>query len=167
MDKKAEHEKEVLIELISAAKLQIDLSSIETRNPPEPDIHCIDAKGAIYFELSRLLDEEMQRMRLHMMQRAPEPVSFSDYNVKLPERETLKRKIEKNYQTEGKPLELVLYYDNTNWLIGDVPVFYDNFPWHAEHVMLPLCISQNKFQRVWVYERHLKTVLWCYEASIY
>jgi hypothetical protein len=165
MSKKADHEKEVLIELISAAKLNIDLSSIETRTPPEPDIHCIDAQGPIYFELSRQLDPEMQRMRLDMMHRSPEPVSFSDYNVKLPERELLKRKIEKNYQTEGKPLELVLYYDNTSWLVGDFPVFYDDFPWHAEHVMLPICEKQNKFRRVWVYERHLKTVMWCYQAN--
>jgi hypothetical protein len=165
MNKKAEHEKEVLIELISAAKLQIDLSSIENRNPPEPDIHCINAQGAIYFELCRLLDQGMQRMILDMMHSAPEPVSPSNYNVKLPERELLKRKIEKKYQTEGKPLELVLYYDNTNWLVGDVPVFYEDFPSHAEHVMLPLCKSQNKFQRVWVYERHLKTVLWCYQSN--
>ena len=162
MDTKASHEKDVLTEFVSASGSSIEIASIETRTPPEPDLYCVDANGSLYFELSRLLDPEMQRMRLQAMRRAPEQVATSNYNIKLPEREILQRKIEKQYQTKSLPLELLLYYDNTNCLVGDVPIFAD-FAYHAEHVMLPLCTSQKKFRRVWVYERHHKTVLWCYE----
>ena len=164
MGTKSTHERDVLAEFISAAGLLKRIGTIEPRTPPEPDLYCLDHNGPLYFELGRLLDKEMQRMRLQAMRRAPEQVAIADYNVKLPEREMLQRKIEKQYLTESTPLELLLYYDNTNWLVGDVPVV-DNFVHHAELVMRAMCQRQNQFRRVWVFERHRKIVLWCYQGQ--
>jgi hypothetical protein len=98
------------------------------------------------------------------MRQAPRPVSFTDYDVKLPERELLRSKIGKSYETNGIPLELVLYYDNTSWLVGDVPVVAD-FSYHAQHVMKPLIDPQTTFRRVWVFDRHRHEVLWNHSAA--
>jgi hypothetical protein len=163
VDTTGTHEKEVFLEFVRGARLLIDPASIASRPPPEPDIYCVDESGPVYFELGRLLDPEMQRMRLHAMRRAPEQVACADYDVKLPERQMLTRKIAKTYQTGNVPVELLLYYDNTNWLVGDVPAVPD-FAAHAECVMRPPCEIQRQFRQVWVFERHQKTVLWSYRG---
>jgi hypothetical protein len=158
---KSEHERTVFEEFARSALLPIDLASVESRPQGEPDILCLLNGEPVYFELGRLLDQGMQRLKLKAMRIAPQQVSMSDYDVKLPEREMLRTKLTKNYKTFGNPIELLLYYDNENWLVGDVPVFGDDFGWHAEHVMLPLINEiPGRFRRVWVYERHRPSILW-------
>lgn len=160
----AKHEIEVFVEFVRAAKLPIDLETIVSRD--KPDIACTYAGKELYFELGRLLDEERQRMRLHAM-KTRKQVAGADYKVGLPERDMLKQKIAKaeKYDVGGKPIELLLYYDNTSWLVGDVPMWTDYFPEHASHAMKPWCDSQSTFRRVWVYDRHSESVLWCYPAA--
>jgi hypothetical protein len=157
---KRAHELEVFREFVCASGLQIDAGSVEVREPPQPDIWCHDSSGALYFELGRLLDNEMQRLKIEVMRRAPKPVATSEFSPKLPERELLRRKISKAYETSGVPIHLLLYYDNTNWLVGDVPGSPMPFANHAKYVMQPIVDKQSQFQRVWVYERHRGTVLW-------
>ena len=161
MDTKERHEIDVFQEFALRASLYIDPSSVQSRKPPEPDIWCTGPGGAQYFELGRLLDNEMQRMKIHMFRNSPNPVSGSDYDVKLPEREILRQKIAKAYQTGGLPLDLVLYYDNENWLVGDVPSAPD-LDKHYGHVMRSVIESQTLFRRVYVFERHRGTMLYGY-----
>ncbi|MBI5317011.1 MAG: hypothetical protein HZB34_13685 [Nitrospirae bacterium] len=163
MTSKSEHERAVFLEFVRTASLPIDLASVESRPQGEPDIRCLLNDEPLYFELGRLLDQGMQRLKLKAMRIAPQQVSMCDYDVKLPEREMLRTKLAKHYETAGTPIELLLYYDNENWLVGDVPVFGDDFGWHADHVMLPLINeTPHRFRRVWIYERHRPSVLWRY-----
>jgi hypothetical protein len=153
------------LEFARTATLGIDPASVESRPQGEPDIRCLLDGEHTYFELGRLLDAGMQRPKLKAMRNAPQQVSMRDYDVKLPEREMLRTKLNKHYETSGNPIELLLYYDNENWLVGDVPVVGD-FAWHASHVMLPIIIeAPGKFRRVWVYERHRPSVLWRHPAN--
>lgn len=162
---KAEHERAVFLDFVRTAVLPVDTASVESRPQGEPDIRCLLDGKLVYFELGRLLDKGMQRLRLKAMHIAPQQVSMWDYDVKLPEREMLRTKLAKHYTTSGAPIELLLYYDNENWLVGDVPVFGDNFEWHADHVMLPLINeTRGRFRRIWVYERHRPSVLWRHPA---
>ena len=156
---KSEHEIEVIKEFVKASGRNIDVHTIESRNPPEPDIYCIAESGPVYFELARLLDKEMQKMKNHAYKMAPVQFSCSNYNVRLPELEILNRKIQNKYETDNIPIELVLYYDNSNWRSGEVPVVHD-FASHAEFVMRPLVECQQQFGCVWVFERHSQTILW-------
>jgi hypothetical protein len=162
VDQKEAHERAVFLEFARAARLVVDDKTVRSCKPPEPDIRCEVAGRPIYFELGRLLDEGMQRLKLRLLR--GETVSYGDEDVRLPEREMLRKKLEKAYTTSGTPVDLVLYYDDENALVGDVPVFDDSgFRWHAGHVMRPPIDAQpSTFRRVWVYERHRKTVLWCY-----
>jgi hypothetical protein len=161
---KPAHERTVFLEFARTALLRIEETSVESRPQGEPDIKCLLGGEVTYFELGRLLDEGMQRLRLDAMRVAPQPVSFYDYDVKVPEREMLRKKLGKQYKTEGRPIELLLYFDNENWLVGDGPVFGDDFyPSHAEHLLLPfLAAAPHRFRRVWIYERHRPSVLWRY-----
>ena len=162
MDEKEVHEREVFLEFASAADLVVDNETVESCRPPEPDVRCKIHGETVYFELGRLLDKGMQRLKLRLLR--GETVSNRDEDVRLPEREMLRTKLGKAYVASGAPVDLILYYDNENQLVGDVPVFDDSgFKWHAGYVMRPLIDAQpNVFRRVWVYERHRQTVLWCY-----
>ena len=67
-----------LVELLDAAigllNPRVDETSVEVRNTPEPDIWCIYEGRPAYFELGRLLDKGMQRLRIKAMRDAPRPV---------------------------------------------------------------------------------------------
>jgi hypothetical protein len=161
---KAAHERQVFAEFCRSADLRVDPSSIESRPQGEPDIRCVLDGAPTYFELGRLLDEGMQKLRLKAMRGAPKQVAADYANVKLPEREMLKAKLGKTYESAELSIELLLYYDNENWLVGDVPAIAD-FSWHAEHVMRPVIAAGPKlFRRVWVFERHRPSVLWKYST---
>jgi hypothetical protein len=158
MDRKSQHEMDVFQEFLLRASLSIDHTSVECREPPEPDIWCTGLDGVQYFELGRLLDNEMQRAKIVILRGGR--ASSSDYDVKLPEREMLKQKIKaaEKYQTNGLPVDLLLYYDNENVLIGDVPSapFLDT---HYAHVMNPIFEAQTMIRRVYVFDRHRGTIL--------
>ena len=162
MDTKSAHELTVFIEFARVAGLAIDPSTVESRPQGEPDIHCIFDGQPVYFELGRLLDQGMQRLKLKAMRSSPEQVVCNYDEVKLPEREMLREKLAKRYVTAGVPIELLLYYDNESSLVGDVPAVGD-FAWHADQVMLPVINEAPPlFRRIWVYERHRPSVLWSY-----
>ena len=112
-----------------------------------------------------MLNEAMQKLRLKAMRQAPKPVAL-DPRVQLPEREVLRAKLRKHYECGDIPIELILYYDNEDWLRGDVPLFWEDFPRHAEHVMVPLIgTTPELFRRTWVFERHRRSVLWSYPTG--
>jgi hypothetical protein len=152
------HEWAVFEEFVHAAGLGIDISTASKGVPPdEPDIRVVTREGTVYFELGRLLDDEMQEAKKKAC--AGKLVSTADFDVKLPLREMLLKKIAKPYQTAGAPIDLVLYYDNEDLMAGDVPAVWD-FPKHADHVAKAIVSQQSLFRCVWVYERHHRTVLW-------
>jgi hypothetical protein len=166
MDAKQIHERDVFVEFARAANLRVDVDSIESRQPPEPDVLCCLAGQMAYFEFGRLLDEGMQRVRLRAMKEAPNLVPMDVEYVKLPEREMLRKKLAKQYDCSGRPVDLVLYYDTASPLVGDVPVWDESqWPWHAEHVMVPLIsASPTVFSTIWVFDRHRCKILWSHTS---
>jgi hypothetical protein len=96
MSSNADHERAVVLELIRMVKLDLDPNTLESRKPPEPDVYAVSAsEGPLYFELGRLLDQGIQKLRLEGFRRAwagdPTPVSMSDERVGVPERDMLKQ----------------------------------------------------------------------------
>ena len=157
----SEHEIRVFLEFAQVKKMAITLKDAEQCEPHEPDLWYKVTEGIVYYELGRILDPEMQRLRLHAMRGAPKPVSLADCGVKLPEREMLNRKITHLYETGGAPVELLLYYDHENWLVWNCPVHGD-LETQGKAVMRPICESQSRFQRVWVFDRVRQRVVWSY-----
>ena len=95
IDKKAQHERLVFLGFTKAARMQIDEDSVEVRNPPEPDIRCSCEGHSTYFELGRLLDQGLQRLRLKAMRIVPQQVACDHNSVGLPERDVLRAKLSK------------------------------------------------------------------------
>ena len=162
----AEHERAVVLELIRMVNLDIDPNTLESRDPPEPDVYAVSvSEGPLYFELGRLLDQGIQKLRLEGFRRAwagdPTPVSMNDERVGVPERDMLKQKLGKSYVTNGMPVDLLLYFDAENALVaGGIPPM--EFSEHAKYVMLPVLAvaPRSPFRRIWVLERYRPSVLW-------
>jgi hypothetical protein len=158
---KAEHEREVFQEFAAKSELLVDRSSIECRDPPEPDIFCRVGGTGYYFELGRILDPHLPQLILEAVRRHPQPVTVDPTKVGLPERDVLREKLRKTYQTHGCPVDLVLYYD---WgpdasLTHSAPV--EDGPQFIDAVIKPeLAQGLGPYTTVWMYERIRPSVLW-------
>jgi hypothetical protein len=159
---KAAHEILVFTEFTKVSGLKVDPKSVESRNEPEPDIRCVVSGVRRYFELGRLLDSEIPRLRIEMIRQSPKFVPIDVSKFGLPERDVLKRKLAKKYETHGCPVDLVLYYD---WgpdagLTASAPPPMDLTPEFIENVMLPeLTACPGRFDTIWIYERIRRSVL--------
>jgi len=118
----------------------------------------------------------MQEVRFKAFERAeralqegrlPLPIRPPIERIGLPERDVLRRKIErtleKPYDTKGSPVELLLYFHadaEKPLTAGCLPPIGDVAE-HVKHVMLPILQnSAGQFRRVWVYERYRPSILW-------
>ena len=167
MSDKADHERSVLLEFCRSASLPLDDQSIQQREPPEPDILCFIGAQQRYFELGRLLDPEMTKLTNWSLRHPGEFVKPEVERIGLPERDMLAQKLEKLYMTNGVRCDLLLYYDADRaepHLAGGIPPI--PFPDYAWAVMQPILEkSTGPFERVWVYERYRKTVLWHFPST--
>ncbi|MFL5140315.1 MAG: hypothetical protein ACJ8C9_16900 [Microvirga sp.] len=171
MDPKAQHERSVFLDFVKAANLSIDEASVKVcRGEREPDIWCLCEGQPAYFELTRLLDPEMQTERLKVMQASldaarpgrPPPQVPLNLKVRLPEHDTLRKKLAKKYATGGTFLDIVLYYDAEDWLrAGFIPL--PTAARHAKFAIEPLLTPMpSHIRRVWLFERYRNSLLWCH-----
>ena len=58
-DRHAQKEIEIFRSFVAASGLDIDVSSIEKREPPEPDILCCIDGNKVAFELVELIDDKL------------------------------------------------------------------------------------------------------------
>jgi len=157
---KSDHERVVFLQFARSAQIPIDENSVEMRPPPEPDIRCICSGQVTYFELGRILEKNMQRLRIKAIKNAPKPVAVDAKDIGLAERDVLQAKLLKKYQVGSSPLELLLYFDSENPIVmGSIPPF--KFAAHAKHVLEPLLTPMPEhIRRVWVFERCGNSILW-------
>lgn len=130
-------ERSVFHHFVVSSQLPIEIDSIESRRPPEPDILCVHQnEGKIAFELAELCSEELAQLP---SKTRPSGVSFtwaSDPTEKI-----LDRKLRKNYKSDF-PIELLLYTDGRIVTPDDVILSI------IGDVQVP---SHCSFRRIWVY----------------
>jgi len=162
---KQEHERRVFAEFAASASLPVDEASIRSGERGKPDIFCKLAGMLTYFELARVSDSKMNKLRIRTLlaavrRGAPvmQKVDASEFG--LPERDVLREKLKNNYETDGAPVDLLLYYDVEDFkALGAIPpIVGDEF--FRDTMGRTLESSHGPFQRIWVYERYTKKVLW-------
>jgi len=159
------HERQVFSEFTRSAGLAVVLESIEICKPRSPDIKCILNNEYRYFELGRILDKEIPKLRIEMLRQAPQPVKPDLLKFGWPERDMLVKKLSRRYETHGLPVDLVLYwdFDNRNWLTANEPPPIAPFPDMAENLLTPLLISGwLRFSRIFYFHRRIQRILWRY-----
>jgi len=158
------HELTVFLEFARTANLSGDHGAAEPRDPPEPDIMFPTGDRPCYFELGRLADDNFAKFMLEVYRRAPVPVAPDLSKIGYPQRDVLRRKLAKTYNSRGMPIHLLLYYDNESPLTqGPIPPL--PFDHEASAVMEPILRrSMGPFEKLWYFERYRRTVLWRYPA---
>jgi hypothetical protein len=161
----AEHELEVFHEFARAAGLRLDSESARVCNPPEPVILAQVAGQARYFELGRLADSGFAAFMLEVDRRAPQPITPQYGKFGYPQRDMLIQKLSKVYESFGRPIDLLLYFDNdAPHLTGPIPPH--PFEYEAQHVMEPIVRqSMGPFQAIWYFERYRHQVLWRFPCA--
>jgi hypothetical protein len=107
---KAARELRVFREFIALAGLPIDPTTVENREPPEPDIRCvIDGLGPTGFELVELCNSELAKDIGDQRKRGTPPKFLM---LDDPSPAALRSKLRKVYQTD-LPIELVCYSGRT------------------------------------------------------
>lgn len=104
---KAEREMRIFNEFANAADLAIE--NARGCDPPCPDIVFTVAGEVKYMELAEITDETLARRRASLMKGNPE-VGFA-YSQAVPLLKTICDKAAKSYCTEGRRVDLLLYYE--------------------------------------------------------
>ena len=160
MSNKAQHEKEVLSEFLECLNLE-DMKplSIESRKPPEPDLLVKFPKREEYFELATILDSYLMRLRLRAIRIAPKLVTVNPLKAGFAERDILKSKLKKKYESNSKDVNLLLYYDKGLYFHGFPP--FNPIILYIDQ-LLPLISGGSQFKNVYIYDRISNQVLWKY-----
>ncbi len=140
---KGEREVEIFLRFLEASQLPIENSTVEKRNPPEPDILCTHkSEGEIAFELVEMCDPHL----------AKSIANASDIYLRTsdPSAYIISKKLRKKYKTDA-PIELLCYTDGRIITPDDVilPTIKPYLrSWH------------HTFQRVWLLGRKGLYTVW-------
>lgn len=104
---KADRERRVFLEFVRKSDLAIDPGSVESREPPEPDIYCVlDGQGAA-FELVEICNSELA-MEVSRLKKRGGDGRFLMLDDPTPE--TYLKKIGKSYRS-AHPVNILFYTD--------------------------------------------------------
>jgi hypothetical protein len=165
MSAKAKHELQVFKEFTQVSRLSASPDSIETREPPRPDIWCMLGNKPYCFELGRILASEQPRLSLEALRSHPKPVNVDPLRFGFPERDMLRAKLKKTYETNGFPIDLILYYDwgPDAFLTASTP-FSESAEFLDRVFRRELSSGRGPFTTIWIFERYRPSVLWRHPA---
>jgi hypothetical protein len=107
---KAEREKRVFLAFAKHSSLPVDLATVESRNPPEPDIRCfVHGAGEVAFELAEICNPELAK---DIGDQGKRGTKAKFHMLDDPSRSTFLSKLTKTYKTDA-PIELILYTGRT------------------------------------------------------
>jgi len=133
------------------------VKSIQSHDPPEPDISCTVDGEKWFFELTRAADQEIaDDVGRLLKQTARDGVGGAGdahvYNDGQILKTAIEKKAAKHHETGGVPLHLLIYYDGVFHAIGRLSIVEPAFrKLSAEY--------RERWARIWLYERQSKQVL--------
>ena len=92
----------------STPGIKVDAGSVENVDPPYPDIRCTISGKPHWFELGRIINDEVAAKIDTKRRTLDEGFSFSQ---EIPFVEIITKKAKKMYETHGSPVDLVLHFD--------------------------------------------------------
>jgi hypothetical protein len=138
---KAERERAAFKRFLSCSKLPIDLDSVVSRLPPEPDIYCVGHDGTpMTFELAELCDSIVAKTFADLIELGG---IHAKANVNSdPTTRIYVAKIAKSYRTD-LPVDLLMYVDQR--LVTEDDVILPTL----EHLIR--LHEQGPFRRIWFF----------------
>jgi hypothetical protein len=158
-EKKRAVEMQVFQSFAVASGLPIDPGSAENHEPDHPDILCTISGDRYWFELGRIIHEEVAEKLNPKRQKADGGFS---YNQEPPFVSVIESKASKKYETDGFPVDLILHFDlrfgtttTTQWLC------------EKHQSLLETLTTKGPFKRVWVFDESSKVVIWRFSSDLH
>jgi hypothetical protein len=148
--KKEAFELSTFREFAEAAHLPVDWS--ENARPPLPDIRSQIDGEEYWFELGRITDTKLAKAISIGWPEDPRPFSVAQ---KEPLLRILEKKAVAQYQTNGRPVDLVLHYDQQP---PDGIALARHIDEHA--IALGAMLQRGPFTRIWIYDKWSRSVRW-------
>lgn len=129
--------------------LEIDHASIASCSPPLPDIRCTISGTPYFFELAEVVPQEQAQA---LATKGVYTTGFPDTAEKGPKamEAIIRRKQTKTYQTDGAPVDLLLYFnkDFAIYLLDETSG--DDAPTDID-LAVHDCKQHGPFTRIWTY----------------
>jgi len=151
-DRKRAVEMSVFLSFVRSSGLEIDEGSAENRDPDYPDIVCTISNQEYFFELGRIISEEVAA-KLNPNRRTPEG-GFS-YDQAKPLLELVCSKSAKTYRSDGAPVDLVLHFDLRLGTAATMARLIERNPRLFDSLS-----TAGPFRRVWVFDEHTQQIIW-------
>ena len=155
---KPEHERQVLSEFLICLYngKPIDYT-LDSRKPKEPDVLVKRPEKEEYYELARILDYKWINIRLEALTNPGKQGKVSASKFGLTERDIVKSKLKKTYDTNSKDLHLLLYYDTGILYGGSPPV---GLMIICNDIIRPLLDDDSIFKNIFIFDRRSQEILW-------
>lgn len=136
----------------SASGIRLDVASVRNVDPPHPDIFCTIACKPHWFELGRIISEELAAKINPRRYKSEGAFSFSQESAFT---KIVAKKAKKSYETRGAPVDLILHFDlrlGTNSAISGLI--------NQDAKLLQPLTKNGRFARVWIFDEWAKSILW-------
>lgn len=151
-EKKRAAEMQVFQSFACASGLPIDPRSAENHEPDHPDILCKISGDPYWFELGRIIHEEVAEKVNPKRQKADGGFS---YNQEPPFVNLIESKASKSYRTDGFPVDLIVHFDLRYGTASTTRGLCEK-----HRTLLETLITKGTFRRVWVFDELNKAVVW-------
>jgi hypothetical protein len=148
--KKEAFELSTFVEFAKSAHLPVEAP--ENAKSPRPDILCQIGGEEHWFELGRITDTDLARTISIPWPKDPTPFSFAQ---KEPLLRIIEKKAAAHYETNGRPVDLVLYFEQQP---PDRTALERHLRESADS--LNKLRQSGLFSRIWIYDKWSKSVLW-------
>jgi len=150
MTRREQREQQFFTAFAKHGPLNINLASLQSCQPPMPDIRCEIDGNNYFFELAEVVPEEQ----------AQALATIGMYTIMIPDKSErgpramaniLRQKKLKDYDTGGAPVDLLLYFNkDISIYLSDI----DNAEADKTDIDLALqeCKQRGRFQRIWTYD---------------
>ena len=153
-DKKELDEMEIFCTFAEAARLNAEPDSMRSEKPPKPDIGCRIAGELTFFELGRIVDENVAKA-FYPAFRSGGVSAATAYDPLAPLIRMFQGKADSRYDTNGSRVDLVLY-------------FYEQSPdWtptseylNRRLLEIDAMIHKSQFNVVWLFDMWSNSILW-------
>jgi hypothetical protein len=156
-ERKQTNESLVFISFANSTGLIPDPFKHSNENQERPDIRTSIDGQDYYFELGEITDQGFAR-NIHIAQKTKEITGCALSQVD-PLAKMLKQKCEKKYETNGAPVDLLLYYWRQCPYEPAIQEYLSKNQYEIENLF-----QECQFKRIWIYNYNSRKVLWAKEA---
>jgi hypothetical protein len=150
---KAKRELEVFRSFADVCPLNLDLRSAHNEEPPLPDIYCEIDGQPHYFELGRVLDEDLAKRMAHTVKTGA--ITGGAFSQDAPLIRIVEQKAANPYPVGKESLDLLIYYDE------QVPLPEALLPETRSSlfVLVQSMTLVGQWNRIWFYDHFYRRIL--------